>query len=316
MQVPPQDTQRFINVRGLSKKYGSKTVLHDINLDIGAGEIVGLIGPNGAGKSTLLKALMGLIKYSGDLSVFGQDPFSNRTQLLTNMSYIADVASLPGWMKVRDILQFVADTHPKFEMSRAHALLQNTPIHQDSKIEALSKGMKTRLHLAIILSINTDLLVLDEPTLGLDVLVRRDFQDRLVQDYYNQQRSILITTHQIDEIESILTRVVFIKEGRITLDIKKAELKTRYSKLIVKQNVVFTDADLKPIYQRNLPEHTELLFENVDVDRLSPYGEVVTPSLEDLFVATNSPSDNSLSGSINHSQGDTTQPNSDAKEEA
>ncbi|MFT5573019.1 MAG: ABC-2 type transport system ATP-binding protein [Cryomorphaceae bacterium] len=308
MQATSQDAKRFIDVRALSKKYGNNTVLHDINLTIGAGEIVGLIGPNGAGKSTLLKALMGLIKYSGDLSVFGQDPFSNRTQLLTNMSYIADVASLPGWMKVSDILHFVAETHPKFDKSRALALLQDTPIHQESKIETLSKGMKTRLHLVIILSINTDFLVLDEPTLGLDVLVRRDFQDRLVQDYYNQQRSILITTHQIDEIESILTRVVFIKEGRIILDIKKSELKTRYSKLIVKQNVVFTDADLQPIYQRNLPEHTELLFEDVDASRLSQYGEVVTPSLEDLFVATNSSPDNSFSSSINNTPVDSTQP--------
>lgn len=280
----------FININGLSKKYGSKTVLSDINLKIGAGEIVGLIGPNGAGKSTLLKALMGLIKYSGDLSVFGQNPFSNRTQLLRNMSYIADVASLPGWMKVSDILDFVSQTHPKFDLTRALQLLSESPIGQNSKIETLSKGMKTRLHLAIILAINTDLLVLDEPTLGLDVLVRRDFQDRLVQDYYNQQRSILITTHQIDEIESILTRVLFIKEGRITLDIKKDELKTRYCKLIAKQNVIFTEPGLKPIYQRNLPEHSELLFENVDASQLSQYGEVVTPSLEDLFVATNSSS--------------------------
>ena len=282
------DQQNFISINNLTKKYGSKTVLHDCGLEIGSGEIVGLIGPNGAGKSTLLKCIMGLIKYSGSLSIFGKDPFSNRTALLENMSYIADVASLPGWMKVSDILNFVGEVHPKFEIDRAHALLKDTPIGLDQKIETLSKGMKTRLHLSIILAVNTDLLILDEPTIGLDVLVRRDFQDRLVQDYYNQQRSILITTHQIDEIESILTRVIFIKEGRITLDFKMSELKTRYAKLVTKENVVFADAAMKPIYQRSLPEYSEMIFQDVDAAELAKYGEVVTPSLEDLFVATNS----------------------------
>lgn len=276
-----------IRVNNLVKKYGSNTVLHNIDLEIGAGEIVGLIGPNGAGKSTLLKCIMGLVKYSGSLSVFGHNPFSNRTAMLEKMSYIADVASLPGWMKVSDLLTFVRDTHPKFEIARARELLQDTPISEAHKVETLSKGMKTRLHLAIILAINTDLLILDEPTLGLDVLVRRDFQDRLVQDYYNQQRSILITTHQIDEIESILTRVVFIKEGRISMDFKLADLKTRYAKLVTDKNIVFADGNLKPIYQRNLPEKSELIFMDVDRAALAEYGEVLTPSLEDLFVATN-----------------------------
>ncbi len=282
-------TQRtFVDIQGLSKKYGSNTVLRDVDLKIGSGEIVGLIGPNGAGKSTLLKAMMGLIKYSGNLSVFDQDPFSNRVSLLENMSYIADVASLPGWMQVSDLLEFVSQVHPKFDHSRALALLKDTPIMQQAKVETLSKGMKTRLHLAIILSISTDLLVLDEPTLGLDVLVRRDFQDRLVQDYYNQDRSILITTHQVDEIESILTRVVFIREGEITLDLKMDDLKKRYSKIVSKENMVFADPAIKPIYQRSLPAHSELIFRDVDPASLAQYGEVVTPSLEDLFVATNS----------------------------
>ena len=278
----------FIDIRSLSKKYGNKTVLSDVNLTIGQGEIVGLIGPNGAGKSTLLKAIMGLINYSGDLSIFGHDPFKKRTELLQNMSYIADVASLPAWMKVKDLLSFVADTHSKFDINHATELLKETPIESNQIVEALSKGMKTRLHLSIILSINTELLVLDEPTLGLDVLVRRDFQDRLVKDYYNQQRSILITTHQIDEVESILTRVLFIKEGRITMDLQKADLKTRYSKLIVKQNVVFAEQNMQPIYQRSLPDHTEMIFKDIDANALSQYGDVVSPSLEDLFVATNS----------------------------
>ncbi len=280
-------SKTFVEIENLSKQYGSNTVLRDINLTIGEGEIVGLVGPNGAGKSTLLKAIMGLIKYSGKLSIFDKDPSRNRTELLKNMSYIADVASLPGWMKVKDLLEFVEQTHPKFNMARAKELLQDTPIQLNSRIETLSKGMKTRLHLVAILSINTDFLVLDEPTLGLDVLVRRDFQDRLVKDYYTQNRSILITTHQIDEVESILTRVVFIKEGLITLDIKIAELKDRYSKLITTQNVVFSDPALKPIYQRALPEHSELIFRDVEASALTEYGQVVTPSLEDLFVAIN-----------------------------
>ena len=278
----------FIKTKNLIKKYGNNTVLKDVNLTIGEGEIVGLVGPNGAGKSTLLKAIMGLIKYTGNLSVFGQDPFKDRTNLLKNMSYIADVASLPGWMKVSDILQFVADTHPKFDHAGALELLRDTPIGLTSRIETLSKGMKTRLHLSIILAIDTKLLILDEPTLGLDVLVRREFQDHLVKEYYNKQRSILITTHQIDEVESILTRVVFIREGKITLDLKLEELKTRYVKLVSTDNPVFTGQGMQPIYQRSLPERQEMIFENVGKDKLSQYGEVLTPSLEDLFVAINS----------------------------
>lgn len=285
----------IVDVSKLSKKYGSKQVLTDIDLSIETGEIVGLIGPNGAGKSTLLKALMGLIRYSGDVFVFGQNPYKNRSNLLENMSYIADVASLPNWMKVGDLLKFVNETHPKFDYAHAVQLLSETDINQGQKIETLSKGMKTRLHLIVILSIDSDFLILDEPTLGLDVLVRRDFQDRLIKDYFQEsqktqseqkKRSILITTHQIDEVESILTRVLFIKEGRITLDVKKSELQQRYSKLITNQNVVFSDQTLRPIYQRDLPEATELIFADANIDELKKYGEVVTPSLEDLFVAT------------------------------
>jgi ABC-2 type transport system ATP-binding protein len=282
------EQRTFIDAKNVSKKYGSTKVLSDINLKISSGEIVGLIGPNGAGKSTLLKAIMGLIKYSGDLSIFDQNPFKNRTKLLENMSYIADVASLPNWMKVSEILQFVEETHPKFDINQANRLLKDTPIQNNQKIGALSKGMKTRLHLSIILAINTELLVLDEPTLGLDVLVRREFQDHLVKDYYNKQRSILITTHQIDEVESILTRVIFIKEGLINLDFKIADLKARYSKLVTNKTIAFAGDMPQPIYQRNLPEHTELIFEGADVKELAQYGEVSTPSLEDLFVATNS----------------------------
>lgn len=287
----------IVNVSKLSKQYGSKQVLKDINLSIGQGEIVGLIGPNGAGKSTLLKAVMGLIKYSGDISVFGQDPYKNRSSLLERMSYIADVASLPNWMRVAELLTFVSRTHPKFDHGRAMQMLAETDISQKQKIATLSKGMKTRLHLIIILSIESDFLILDEPTLGLDVLVRRDFQDRLIKEYFQLkdqaniegelQRSIFITTHQIDEVESILTRVVFIKDGQITLDVKKTELQKRYKKLITQKNVVFADQQMRPIYQRDLPEATELIFADVDVEELQKYGEVVTPSLEDLFIATN-----------------------------
>lgn len=288
MQEIANNTQPFVDVNNVGKRFGATIALDNVSFSIGPGEIVGLIGPNGAGKSTLLKAMMGLLKFSGDLSVFGRNPMANRAELLTKMSYIADVASLPGWMTVGQLLKFVADTHPKFNIERAKDLLKGTPIQHASKIEALSKGMKTRLHLSVILAINTDFLVLDEPTLGLDVLVRRDFQDRLVEDYFNQQRSILITTHQIDEVESILTRVLFIREGRISLDISKADLKTKFSKLLVSGSVVFSDPAIKPIYQRQLPDHTELIFEGVDPAVLAEHGKVVSPSLEDLFVATNS----------------------------
>ena len=292
MNNHPKETMNasdLVNINGLSKKYGSKQVLKGINLSIDAGEIVGLIGPNGAGKSTLLKAMMGLVKFSGSVSVFGQNPAKNRSHLLEKMSYIADVASLPNWMKVGDLLSFVGDTHPQFDHKNAVKLLSESDIIEKQKIETLSKGMKTRLHLIIILSIDSEFLILDEPTLGLDVLVRRDFQDRLVQDYFNnhdKKRSVLITTHQIDEVESILTRVLFIKEGRITLDVKKSELQQRYSKLITDKNIIFSEPNMQPIYQRNLPEKTELIFEGVNSAQLKKYGEVITPSLEDLFVAT------------------------------
>ena len=278
----------MVDIQSLDKSYGGTQVLFDVSLKVEPGEIVGLIGPNGAGKSTLLKAIMGLVDYKGHLRIFDKDPYKHRTDLLKEMSYIADVASLPMWMKVSDLFDFVEASHPEFDVQQARALLDDTNIPFNAKVETLSKGMKTRLHLSLILAINTQFLVLDEPTLGLDVLVRRDFQDRLVQDYYNQQRSILITTHQIDEVEGILTRVVFIKQGRINLDIKLADLKTNYKKLVTTQNVVFTNPEIKPIYQRSLPESTELIFENVDEAELAKFGEVHVPSLEDLFVATNS----------------------------
>ena len=279
--------QRFVEVSGVSKSYGSQQVLDDIDFRIDRGEVVGLIGPNGAGKSTLLKAMMGLLKCSGEIAIFGQNPRKNRSKLLEKMSYIADVASLPNWMKVQDLLKFVRNTHPNFDHDKAIELLSKSDIQLSKKIETLSKGMKTRLHLSIILSIDSDFLILDEPTLGLDVLVRRDFQDRLVEDYFHagdQKRSVLITTHQIDEVESILTRVLFIQQGRICLDVKKGELQQRYCKLVTKQNIVFADKGMQPIYQRKLPDAMEWIFTDVDKSALQEYGEVVTPSLEDLFV--------------------------------
>ena len=288
--------QHFIDCKQVGKKYGDKTALNNVNFQLEAGEIVGLIGPNGAGKSTLLKAIMGLIKYDGSLNVFGQTPFKDRSELLKKMSYIADVASLPGWMKVKDLINFVEQTHPEFDKSKAQAQLKDSPIQLQDKIEALSKGMKTRLHLAIILSINTELLILDEPTLGLDVMVRREFQDRLVQDYYNQNRSILITTHQVDEIESILTRVIFINQGEIAMDFKIDELKTKYRKLIVENDQPAPPANLQAIYTRSLPSKTEYVFAGADEKDLKKYGKVSAPSLEDLFVATSTSNELSANG--------------------
>lgn len=289
MQNPSQEP--MIEISGLSKNYGAKKALDDVNLTIGRGEIVGLIGPNGAGKSTLLAAVMGLLKYSGSLRVFGRDPFHQRAAMLEHMSYIADVASLPGWMKVRDLFKFVGAMHPRFDSEKAMALLSATNITLNDRIDTLSKGMKTRLHLITILAIDTDLLVLDEPTIGLDVLVRRDFQDRLVQDFYNQQRSILITTHQVDEIENILTRVVFINQGRITLDLEMAELRHRFTKLVVTAADSPNLEGLELVHRRELPGRTELIFKGGDGvnARLATQGEVLTPSLEDLFVAINTP---------------------------
>lgn len=287
MQSPSQEP--MIEISGLSKNYGSKKALDAVDLTVGRGEIVGLIGPNGAGKSTLLAAVMGLLTYSGSLRVFGRDPFHQRAAMLEHMSYIADVASLPGWMKVQDLFRFVGAMHPRFDRDKAISLLSATNITLSDRVDTLSKGMKTRLHLITILAIDTDLLVLDEPTIGLDVLVRRDFQDRLVQDFYNQQRSILITTHQVDEIENILTRVVFINQGRITLDLEMTELRHRFTKLVVATDGAPIPEGLELVHRRELPGRTELIFkggEGVNV-RLAELGEVVTPSLEDLFVAIN-----------------------------
>jgi ABC-type multidrug transport system, ATPase component len=278
----------MVDIKSLNKSYGGQQVLFEVDLQIGPGEIVGLIGPNGAGKSTLLKAIMGLVDYQGHLHVFDKSPYQHRTEVLTQMSYIADVASLPNWMKVSDLLDYVDACHPKFAMQTAVASLKQTNITLSARINTLSKGMKTRLHLCILLAIDTPFYVLDEPTIGLDVLVRREFQDQLVADFHQSDKSILITTHQVDEIESILTRVVFIREGRIRLDIQLSELKQQYAKLKVDKSLDLSSINPAPIYTRVLPEHKECIFSGVDVQELASLGEVSTPSLEDLFVATNS----------------------------
>ncbi len=278
----------LVDIKSLNKSYGGTQVLFDIDLNIERGEIVGLIGPNGAGKSTLLKAIMGLVNYQGHLNVFNKNPYQDRSAVLEKMSYIADVASLPTWMKVSDLLEYVDGSHPQFSLDDAKAALAKTNIPPQAKISTLSKGMKTRLHLCVLLAIDTPLYVLDEPTIGLDVLVRREFQDQLVADFHQHDRSILITTHQVDEIESILTRVVFIRDGRIRLDIQLSELKQRYSKLSVAKDFDLTLLPSAPIHTRVLPQAKDLIFADVDSGLLREFGQLTTPSLEDLFVATNS----------------------------
>lgn len=278
--------ETLVSATGLSKRYGKKTALDGVDLSIHAGEIVGLIGPNGAGKSTLLKCLLGLVRGQGDVNVLGHSPHGHRSAMLRSLSYIADVASLPEWIAVNQLLSFMEGVHERFDRSRAEAFLNRTEVEPKHRVKALSKGMKTQLHLGLILGIDSKLLILDEPTLGLDVLFRTDFYDTLVQDYFTPERAILLTTHQVEEIEDYLTRVVFINRGKIIMDLPKAEIADRYQKLTVDDRSLAAAASLRPLHKRSFDNRHILIFENGDRARLSSLGETSAPNLTDLFVAT------------------------------
>ena len=275
----------LISVKGLSKKYGSTQAVDDVSFDITGGEIVGLIGPNGAGKSTLLKSLLGLIHYDGALDVLGQSPRHNRAKLLESLSYIADVASLPEWITVKQLLAFMDGVHAGFDRGLALDYLKRTEVTTAHKVKALSKGMKTQLHLALIMGVNTRLLILDEPTLGLDIIFRTDFYDTLANEYHNPQRSILITTHQVEEIERYLTRVMFIHHGRILFDMAMPDIADRFLRLTVAGDRIEQARQLAPIYSRTVGDEQVLIYENQGRDTLEPLGEVDVPGLADLFVA-------------------------------
>jgi ABC-2 type transport system ATP-binding protein len=275
----------LIEARDLSKKYGSHVALDRVNFSVQAGRIVGLIGPNGAGKTTALRAVLGLTAYEGRLQVLGREPFRERTELMHDACFIADVAVLPPWLRVDHAIDFVAGVHPRFRRDRALALLAKTEITGRRRMRELSKGMKTQVHLALTMAIDAKLLVLDEPTLGLDILARRSFYDALVNDYMDETRTILITTHQVEEVEKLLTDVLFIDKGRIVLDSSLDDIATRYAAIVVVADRLEAARAEKPFYERRMLGKVVLYFEQPDLEKLATFGEVHTPTVSDLFVA-------------------------------
>ena len=275
----------IIQARDLSKKYGSNIALDHVNFAVEAGRIVGLIGPNGAGKTSALRAILGLTAYEGELQVLGREPFADRAALMNEATFIADVAVLPPWLRVDQAIEFVAGVHPRFRRDRAQAFLAKTQITGQRRIRELSKGMKTLVHLALTMAIDARLLVLDEPTLGLDILARRAFYDALVNDYMDATRTILITTHQVEEVENLLTDVLFIDKGRIVLDSSLEDIATRYAAVAVADDKVAAARAEHPFFERPMLGKKVLYFERPDVGKLANFGEVVTPSVADLFVA-------------------------------
>ena len=275
----------LIDAQNLTKRYGKHTALDRVSFTIDTGRIVGLIGPNGAGKTSALRAILGLSSYEGTLSVLGREPFNDRTVLMNDACFIADVAVLPGWLRVDQAIDFVAGVHPRFRRDHASALLAKTQITGKRRMRELSKGMKTQVHLALTMAIDAKLLVLDEPTLGLDILARRAFYDALVNDFMDDTRTILITTHQVEEVENLLTDLIFIDRGRVALAMPVEDIATRYAAVAVAESQVEAARALKPIYERRTLGKTLLYFESPRFDQLAPFGEVMTPSVSDLFVA-------------------------------
>jgi ABC-2 type transport system ATP-binding protein len=274
-----------IEARGLHKAFATNIALDSVNFHVEEGRIVGLIGPNGAGKSTALNAILGLTQYQGELKVLGRDPWTERDLLMRDVCFIADVAVLPRWIRVSQALDYVAGVHPRFNRAKAEGFLQKTTIERVSKVRELSKGMVAQLHLALVMAIDAKLLVLDEPTLGLDILYRKQFYDSLLNDYFDRSRTIVVTTHQVEEVQHVLTDVMFINRGRMVLDCSMEELQSRYVEVIVHPGHVDAARALKPIQERQVFGRTILLFDRVDRQQLTTVGEVRTPSTADVFVA-------------------------------
>ncbi|MGA7157415.1 MAG: ABC transporter ATP-binding protein [Acidobacteriaceae bacterium] len=274
-----------IEARGLHKSYGKSIALNSIDLNVGAGRILGLIGPNGAGKTTVLNAILGLTSYEGSLNVLGRNPWTQRNDLMCDVAFIADVAVLPRWMRVSDALDFVAGVHPRFNRAKAETFLARTTIKRTSKVRELSKGMVAQLHLALVMAIDARLLVLDEPTLGLDILFRKQFYDSLLNDYFDHHRTILVTTHQIDEIQDVLTDVLFIDKGSLVFGCSMEDFQSRYLELMVQPANLAAAQALKPIQARQVFGRTILLYDRVPREQLQLLGDVRTPSIADVFVA-------------------------------
>ncbi|MGI9225942.1 MAG: ABC transporter ATP-binding protein [Woeseiaceae bacterium] len=277
----------LVSAHGVSKNYGNVRAVDNVSFEIEKGKIMGLIGPNGAGKTTLLKAVLGLTDCEGELSVLGLDPFRQRKELMQNICFIADVAVLPRWIRVSQLLDFVDSTHPNFSREKAESLLDKTNVsaRRDSRVRELSKGMVTQLHLSIIAAVDAKLLILDEPTLGLDIIFRKEFYSNLLSDYFDEERTILVTTHQVEEIENILTDVMFINEGRVILDETMDSLSASYVELMTSGEHADNARKMGPIAERDIFGKSVMLFERPDRDRLGEFGELHTPSIADLFVA-------------------------------
>lgn len=275
----------IIEARGLRKAYGNTVALDGIDLRVEGGRILGLIGPNGAGKTTALEAILGLIPYEGELKVLDRNPWKQREDLMREVCFIADVAVLPRWMRVTQALDYVAGVHPRFDRAKAEAFLARTTIKSNSKVRELSKGMVAQLHLALVMAIDARLLFLDEPTLGLDILYRKQFYDSLLNDYFDGRRTIVVTTHQVDEIQDVLTDLMFIDRGRIVLECSMEEFESRYAEVMVRPENLAEAQALKPMHTRQVFGRSVLLFSNADREQLAAYGEVRTPGIADLFVA-------------------------------
>jgi ABC-2 type transport system ATP-binding protein len=279
--------QAVVSARGLRKAYKNKLALDNTNFEIGAGKIIGLIGPNGAGKTTALKAVLGLIPFEGQLQVLGRDPRTQRDDLMNDVCFIADVAVLPRWIRVGEAIEFVAGVHPRFDRAKCERFLANTQLNPKMRVREMSKGMIVQLHLALVMAIDAKLLVLDEPTLGLDILYRKEFYRRLLEDYFDEQKTIIITTHQVEEIEHILTDAMFIRDGKIVLDATMESLGERFTEVMLNADRVDEARTLKPIDERSLPfGKTVMMFDGVPQNQLAAFGETRIPGLADLFVAT------------------------------
>ncbi|MBZ4186842.1 ABC transporter ATP-binding protein [Thermomonas sp. RSS23] len=280
-------TASVVSARGLRKAYKNKLALDGTNFDIPAGRIIGLIAPNGAGKTTALKAVLGLIPFEGELKVLGKDPRTQRDELMNDVCFIADVAVLPRWITVAQAIEFVAGVHPRFDAGKCQRFLQGTQLKPNLKVREMSKGMIVQLHLALVMAIDAKLLVLDEPTLGLDILYRKQFYQRLLEDYFDEDKTIIITTHQVEEVEHILTDVMFIRDGKISLNAQMDSLGERYTEVLLNADKLEAARALQPIDERSLPfGKTVMLFDGADPARLRELGETRTPGLADLFVAT------------------------------
>jgi ABC-2 type transport system ATP-binding protein len=275
----------IIRAKGLNKTYGKFQALKNVDFKVERGKIVGLVGPNGAGKTSILKAILGLTSFEGELEVLGLDPSKQRHKLMQKVCFIADVAVLPRWLKVKDAVEFVTEVHPHFNLERAKYFLSKTKINLDSKVKTLSKGMVAQLHLALVMSIEAELLVLDEPTLGLDILYRKEFYNQLLAEFFDEGRSILVTTHQIEEVENLLTDLIFIKDGEIVLDASMDEVGEKYVEVMVGKEDIEKAQSLNPVMERDVFGRKVYLFEGVDRDVLETLGELHSPSVADLFVA-------------------------------